>query len=68
MANQNTHPSPENIMKIGSGFWASKILLTAVNFHLFTKIAEKKSMSAAELKNELGLQCTYRNVYDFWTL
>ena len=65
MSNQNSQPSPENIMKIGSGFWASKILLTAVNFYVFTKIAEKKSMSAAELKNELGLQCTDRNVYDF---
>ena len=65
MSNQNSQPSPENIMKIGSGFWASKILLTAVNFYLFTKISEKKSMSAAELKKELGLQCTDRNVYDF---
>lgn len=65
MENQTIQPSPENIMKIGSGFWASKILLTAVNFHLFTKLAEKKSMSASEVKNELGLQCTDRNVYDF---
>lgn len=65
MANQNVHPSPENIMKIGTGFWASKILLTAVNFQLFTKLAEKKSMSAAELKNVLELQCTDRNVFDF---
>lgn len=65
MANQNIQPSLENIMKIGSGFWASKILLTAVNFHLFTKLAENKSMSAAEVKNELGLQCTDRSVFDF---
>jgi len=65
MANQNIHPSPENIMKIGSGFWASKILLTAVNFQLFTKLAENKSMSAAEIKNVLELQCTDRNVFDF---
>lgn len=65
MANQNIHPSPENIMKIGSGFWASKILLTAVNFQLFTKLAEKKSMPASEIKNVLELQCTDRNVFDF---
>ena len=65
MANQNVHPSPENIMKIGTGFWASKILLTAVNFQLFTKLAEKKSMPASEIKNVLELQCTDRNVFDF---
>ena len=60
----NNHPSPEMIMKIGTGFWASKVLLSAVKFQLFTKLAEKKSMSAAEIKNALGLQCTDRNVFD----
>ncbi len=58
-------PSPENIMKIGTGFWASKILLTAVNFQLFTILAEQKSMSAAQIKSQLALNCTDRNVYDF---
>ena len=65
MTNQNTAPSPETIMKIGSGFWASKILLTAVNFELFTRLAEKQSMSAAEVKSDLGLQCTDRHLFDF---
>ena len=65
MENKNNQPSPENIMKIGAGFWASKILLTAVNFQLFTKLAAKQSMSASEIKTELGLQCTDRNVFDF---
>jgi O-methyltransferase domain/Dimerisation domain len=65
MENQIIQPSPENIMKIGSGFWASKILLTAVNFQLFTKLAEKESMSAAQIKNVLELRCTDRNVFDF---
>ena len=60
-----SHPSPENIMKIGSGFWASKILLTAVNFGLFTKIAEKNRMPAAEIKSVLKLQCTDRHLFDF---
>jgi hypothetical protein len=64
MENEN-HPSPEMIMKIGTGFWASKVLLSAVKFQLFTRLAEKKSMSATEIKNELGLQCTDRNVFDF---
>ncbi len=61
----NNHPSPETIMKIGTGFWASKVLLSAVKFQLFTRLAEKKSMSAIEIKNALGLQCTDRNVFDF---
>ncbi len=52
-------------MKIGTGFWASKILLSAVKFQLFTTLAEKKTMSAIELKSHLGLQCTNRNVYDY---
>jgi hypothetical protein len=58
-------PSPENIMKIGTGFWASKILLTAVSFQLFTRLAEKKSMKAKDIKDILELKCTDKNVYDF---
>ena len=53
------------VLKIGTGFWASKILLTAVNFQLFTKLAQKKTMKARDVKEILGLQCTDRNVYDF---
>ena len=52
-------------MKIGTGFWASKVLLTAVNFQLFTILAEKKQMSASAIKKLLGFNCTDRNVYDF---
>lgn len=62
---QNNHPTPENIMKIGTGFWASKILLSAVKFQIFTTLAEKKTMSALELKSLLGFNCTDRNVYDY---
>ncbi len=50
MENNNTQPSPESIMQIGFGFWPSKILLTAVNFKLFTLLAEKKKLSAEEIK------------------
>jgi hypothetical protein len=64
MDNQNATPSLENIMKIGAGFWPSKILLTAVNFELFTKLAIKP-MSAKEIKTDLALQCSDRHVYDF---
>jgi hypothetical protein len=52
-------------MQMGTGFWASKILLAAVNFQLFTRLAEKKKMSAAQIKTTLNLKCTDRNVYDF---
>ncbi|SEO41301.1 Dimerisation domain-containing protein [Mucilaginibacter gossypiicola] len=65
MEQQPNQPSPENIMKIGTGFWASKILLTAVSFQLFTKLAEKATMSAKDVKEVLKLNCTDRNVYDF---
>ena len=65
MEQADNHPSPESIMQIGTGFWASKILLSAVKFGLFTTIAEKKIMSASEIKSHLGLKCTDRNMYDF---
>ncbi|HEX2628095.1 MAG TPA: methyltransferase [Chitinophagaceae bacterium] len=65
MQQQANHPSPENIMKIGTGFWPSKILLSAVRFQLFTLLAERKKMSAKEIKTQLQLKCTDRNVYDF---
>lgn len=65
MEQQPNQPSPENIMKIGTGFWASKILLTAVSFQLFTRLAEMKTMSAKDIKHLLGLNCTDRNVHDF---
>jgi hypothetical protein len=59
------HPSPEGIMQIGSGFWASKVLLSGVKFELFTTLAEKKTMSASDIKSHFGFKCTDRNVYDF---
>jgi 2-polyprenyl-3-methyl-5-hydroxy-6-metoxy-1,4-benzoquinol methylase len=65
MGNQQNHPTPESIMQIGTGFWASKILLSAVKFNLFTILAERKSMSAPEIKSQLGFQCTDRNVFDY---
>jgi hypothetical protein len=59
------HPTPESIMKIGTGFWASKILLSAVHFDIFTTLAERKALPAKEIKALLGFQCTDRHVYDF---
>ncbi|MBA0883864.1 methyltransferase [Flavobacterium undicola] len=65
MENQKNQPSPASIMQIGSGFWASKILLTAVKFELFTHLAKEGSLSAKEIKSLLKLNCTDRHLFDF---
>lgn len=65
MENQNNQPSPASIMQIGSGFWASKILLSAIHFQLFTKLAEKKKMSGQQIKTLLNLKCTDIHLFDF---
>ncbi len=61
----STHPTPERIMQIGMGFWASKTLLAAVNFELFTLLAGKGKMSGKDIKAQLALNCTDRHFYDF---
>jgi hypothetical protein len=65
MENKNNQPSPANIMQIGTGFWASKILLSAIKFQLFSKLAEQKKMSAKAIKIFLNLNCSDRHLYDF---
>ncbi|RVT72804.1 methyltransferase [Flavobacterium sufflavum] len=65
MENQTNQPSPASIMQIGSGFWASKILLSAVKFELFTHLAKEGSLSAKEIKSLLKLNCTDRHLFDF---
>jgi len=65
MEQHNNQPTPTTIMQIGSGFWASKVLLAAINFELFTKLASKQKMTATQIKSELHLKCTDRNVFDF---
>ncbi|MEO8582176.1 MAG: methyltransferase [Flavitalea sp.] len=65
MENKTTSPSPSGIMQIGTGFWASKILLSAIKFQLFTKLAAKKKMSGQEIKKTLDLKCSDRHLYDF---
>ncbi len=54
--------NPSKIMQVGMGFWASKILLTAVNTGLFTLLAEEE-LSAQNIKTKLGLH--ERGLYDF---
>lgn len=36
-------PTPENIMQIGLGFWASKTLLSAIELGVFTELAKEPS-------------------------
>ena len=54
--------SPATIMQTGLGFWASKVLLTAVNLDLFSQLSEG-SKSANEIKTALHLQ--ERGLCDF---
>ncbi|MDB6054924.1 MAG: O-methyltransferase family 2 [Verrucomicrobiales bacterium] len=55
-------PSLEHIMQIGTGFWASKTLLSAVELELFTVLAREPS-DAATLIQKLGLHP--RSAHDF---
>jgi len=47
-------PTPEHIMQIGFGFWASKTLLSAVEMGVFTELA-KRPGDLQELTGRLGL-------------
>lgn len=47
-------PSPEHILQIGMGFWASKTLLTAVEMGLFTELASGP-LSLRDLETRLRL-------------
>ncbi|HYC29970.1 MAG TPA: methyltransferase [Chitinophagaceae bacterium] len=47
--------SPSRILQVGYGFWSSKVLLTAVNFELFTFLSGRNK-TAAEIKAHLKLQ------------
>ena len=54
---------PSHIMQTATGFWASKVLLTAVELDLFTTLDETV-MSAAQLGEKLELH--ERGTYDFF--
>ena len=65
MESKTTQPSPAGILQVCTGFWASKVLMTASKFNLFTHLEIKPNQSAKEIKTLLELECTDRNVYDF---
>ncbi len=59
----NEPQDPSHILQVGFGFWASKVLLTAVELGLFTKLGER-ALTAEELGRELELHS--RGLYDFF--
>ena len=48
------HPTPDQILQVGLGFWASKVLLSAVEMELFTELAKHPEDSEA-VRDRLGL-------------
>ena len=57
-----TNVTPDRIMQIGMGFWASKTLLSAVELELFTSLGPD-AKTGAEIGERLGLHP--RSQYDF---
>ncbi|HEY6650400.1 MAG TPA: methyltransferase [Mycobacterium sp.] len=56
--------SPDGIMQLGFGFWASKTLLSAVELKVFGTLSEAGSLDAEELRDRLGLHP--RSARDFF--
>jgi len=57
-----TTVDPSKIIEVGTGFFATKTLLTATNMELFTILA-KRQLSGQEIQSRLGLHT--RSLYDF---
>jgi SAM-dependent methyltransferase len=51
---ENDSPTPDKIMQIGMGFWASKTLLSAIELELFTELAHRPE-DLNSLERRLGL-------------
>ena len=47
-------PTPDSIMQVGLGFWASKTLLSAIELGLFTELA-KQPEDLESIRGRLGL-------------
>jgi len=58
----NKKPDPSHIMQTSTAFWASKVLLTAVEFDLFSTLG-KTSMAAKDIEQKLELHP--RATFDF---
>src|SRR5215470_17017651 len=59
----NSSHDPSTILQTAFGFWHSKVLLTAVEFGIFTKLNNRR-LTGAELGAELQLHP--RGVADFF--
>jgi hypothetical protein len=59
-----TQPTPDAILQLGTGFWASKTLLSAVELGLFTELAASGPLDAEALRGKLGLH--ERSARDFF--
>jgi hypothetical protein len=55
--------NPGHIMEVATGFWSSKVLLTAVEFDVFSTLADGE-LTAAELGDALGIH--ERGRFDFF--
>jgi hypothetical protein len=57
-------PTPEAILQLGTAFWASKTLLSAVELGVFTELAAAGPLEAEELRGKIGLH--ERSARDFF--
>src|SRR5215470_3980177 len=63
MHSTSPHLDVGPILQTAFGFWSSKVLLTAVEFGLFTRLGDR-GLTGAELGAELDLHP--RGIYDFF--
>jgi len=63
MLDTNAQLDPSPILQTAFAFWSSKVLLTAVEFGVFTKLGDRR-MTGVELGAELGLHS--RGMSDFF--
>jgi hypothetical protein len=56
-------PTPDAIMQLGTAFWASKTLLSAIELGLFSELAAAPALDRDELRERLGLH--ERSARDF---
>src|SRR5882724_4237823 len=63
MSNTSPQLDPSQILQTAFAFWSSKVLLTAVEFGVFTQLGQRR-VTGAELGGELGLHP--RGISDFF--
>jgi hypothetical protein len=57
-------PTPDAILQLGLGFWASKALLSAIELGVFSELAATDGLNCAELRERVGLHP--RSARDFF--